>query len=169
MEKEKEISPEIRTKIIQLIHNELEEIQGEDIFNTYFAIPSMGPVQVFCLTIKCNVDEQIIDRPDRISFELKFKDGEPNIKVYSFITWTERKEPYKKVWTWRGRKQLFTDYKEYTVITSINCGHIHFRLTQEEHQDLIKRTKASWDKYQSLKDITLDNKVLDKINLRLKK
>lgn len=170
MKKKKEVNQELRAKIIQLIHKELEEVQGENIFiDLGYNFREMCPFYEVNVVKKGNIDEQVIDKPDAIRFALKFKDGEPDIQIYTYFNFTYREEPYKKVWSWRGRKQLFTKFTEYTVTTEITCGHILFNLTEEEHQDLINRTKASWNKYQSLKDIALDNKVLDKINMRLKK
>jgi hypothetical protein len=164
----------MKEKILELIHKELKNVGGENIFhNCYFANHiycggySPSPYVTKRFKVKENDDTSTHISPDIMEFTLKFEDGEPDIRVYTQWDYSSADEIYKTKYF--GLKKFWTTVTTYRFITKVICGHILFDLSDEESVDLLKLTKESYAKYNSLKDAANDKIVLKKIKKRLKK
>lgn len=160
----------MKEKILELIHKELENIGGVNIFHDSYTPGNFfnyGPIREgrFCVKRNCDVVEYI--RPDILDFTLKFEDGEPSIVIYTTHSFTSTETLYKTKYF--GLRKFLETNSEYTFKTIVTCGHISFDLSNEENDELIELTKKSYSKYLSLKNENEDKRVLDKLNKRLKK
>jgi hypothetical protein len=160
----------MREKILELIHKELENVGGENIFHecyqaAYYSYPN--PIRQARYLVKDNCDTNDYITPDLLCFTLKFEDGEPSIRVYSDFEYESTSKLYKKKYI--GIKKFWETNTSYKFITKITCGHISFDLSDEENDELLKLTKVSYEKYLSLMNGVKDKKVLDKLNKRLEK
>ncbi len=177
MEKEKEINQELRNKIIQLIHQELNSINRITLFyDLYIEMVAWEPLKVPMRTktvrIKENVDTIEFENFDILRYTLKFADGDPDITISTYLQETEKYEYYKseRKWytLWLYNKKLMTTYRDIQSITTVKCGMIKFELTSEENKFLCERTKFAYEKQKSLIKDFEEKNVVDKINMRLK-
>ena len=164
----------MKEKILELIHKELKNVGGENIFhNCYFANHiycggySPSPYVTKRFKVKENYDKSEHISPDIMEFTLKFEDGEPDIRVYTQWDYSSADEIYKTKYF--GLKKFWTTVTTYRFITKVICGHILFDLSDEESIELLKLTKESYSKYKLLKDEVRDKEVSKKIKKRLKK
>lgn len=160
----------MREKILELIHKELENVGGENIFHDcYNGIHYLHPNPIrpsrFRVKLNCDTNEYIT--PDLLDFALKFEDGEPSIRIYTMWDYKSTNKIYKTKYF--GLQKFWETNTEYTFTTKITCGHISFDLSNEENDELVKLTKQSYEKYLSLKDKVKDKEVSKKIKKRLKK
>ena len=156
----------MKEKILELIHKELENVGGENIFhNCYYY--NHTPYITKRFKVKENDDTSTHISPDIMEFTLKFEDGEPDIRVYTQWDYSSVDEIYKTKYF--GLKKFWSKVTTYKFTTKVICGHISFDLSDEESVDLLKLTKESYAKYNSLKDALKDKIVLKKIKKRLKK
>ena len=163
----------MKEQILKLIHKELENVGGENIFHdcynprTWHCGNYYSPYKQTNLEIKSNCDGN--ERIDvvKLDFTLKFEDGEPNIKVYTNWDYSVKLEPYKTKYF--GFKKFESTITTYKFTTKVICGHIMFDLSDEETVELLKLTKESYTKYLSLRDKAKDEKVSKKIKKRLEK
>ena len=160
----------MKEKILELIHKELKNVTGENIFKDTSNIESWHcstPYQELNLAVKINCDASEYINPEVLGFSLKFEDGEPNIIIWHERDYTSNLTLYKTKYF--GFSKFWQNNITYTITTKVNCGHISFDLSDDETAELLKLTKESYAKYLSLKDELKDKKVLDKLNLRLEK
>ena len=161
----------MKEKILELIHKELKNVGGENIFHycsNHWGWSNYGPpFKEENLVIKqnCDTSEQI--KLEVLEFTLKFEDGEPSIRVYTQWDYSSVDEIYKTKYF--GLKKFWSRVTTYKFTTKITCGHILFDLSDEESVELLKLTKESYAKYISLKDEVRDKEVSKKIKKRLKK
>jgi hypothetical protein len=156
----------MKEKILELIHKELENVGGENIFhNCYYY--NHTPYITKRFKVKENDDTSTHISPDIMEFTLKFEDGEPDIRVYTQWDYSSVDEIYKTKYF--GLKKFWSKVTTYKFTTKVICGHISFDLSDEESVELLKLTKESYAKYNSLKDALKDKIVLKKIKKRLKK
>jgi hypothetical protein len=160
----------MREKILELIQKELENVGGENIFHecyqsAYYSYPNPIKQGRYLIKDNCDITQYII--PDLLCFTLKFEDGEPSIRVYSYSESESTSKLYKTKYI--GIKKFWETNTSYKFITKITCGHISFDLSDEENNELLKLTKVSYEKYLSLMNEVKDKKVLDKLNKRLEK
>lgn len=160
----------MREKILELIHKELENVGGENIFHdcyngVHYLTPNPIRPSRFRVKLNCDTDEYIT--PDLLDFALKFEDGEPSIRIYTMWDYKSTNKIYKTKYF--GLQKFWETNAEYTFTTKITCGHISFDLSNEENDELVKLTKQSYEKYLSLKDKIKDKEVSKKIKKRLKK
>jgi hypothetical protein len=156
----------MKEKILELIHKELENVGGENIFhNCYYY--NHTPYITKRFKVKENDDTSTHISPDIMEFTLKFDDGEPDIRVYTQWDYSSADEIYKTKYF--GLKKFWSKVTTYKFTTKVICGHISFDLSDEESVDLLKLTKESYAKYNSLKDEVRDKEVFKKIKKRLKK
>lgn len=163
----------MKEKILELIHKELENVGGDNIFHdcynprTWHCGDYLSPHKKNTLEIKSNCDGRETIDVDLLDFALKFEDGEPSIKICTITNYTVKLEPYKTKYF--GFKKFASIITSYIFTTKITCGHISFDLSDDENAELIKLTKESYSKYLSLKDKARDKEVSKKIKKRLKK
>lgn len=164
---------EMKEQILKLIHKELENVGGENIFHdcyqsyTFYTEDYYSPHKKKSLEIKSNCDVTEKIDVDMLDFTLKFEDGEPNIKIYTKWDYNGKLEPYKTKYF--GFKKFTSVITTYKFTTKVICGHIMFDLSDEETVELLVLTKQSYEKYLSLRDLEKDKKVAKKIKKRLKK
>lgn len=165
---------EIEKKILSLIHKELENIGGENIFHNTtdgFWFPT-SPLTERPFVTKRNDDEIESCKHEFIRFTLKFEDGEPDISIYTQANIKEEKrEFYRYKWYIYpfGGKRLYTDYTNYEFKTNVRCGNVSFNLTHYEHLELVEKTRIAYDRFLSLKSDAENKRLSDKIDLRLSK
>ena len=161
----------MKEKILELIHKELENVGGENIFhncNNPWGWTNYGaPFKVVNLTTKHNCDTSEQMKPEVLEFTLNFEDGEPSIRVYTKWDYNCIDELYKTKYF--GLKKFWTTVTTYTFTTKVSCGHISFDLSDEESVELLKLTKESYSKHCSLRDELKDKVISKKIKKRLKK
>jgi hypothetical protein len=158
----------MKEKILELIHKELENVGGDNIFHDCgYSWYDGPPYKKNTLEIKSNCDSKETIDVDLLDFALKFEDGEPSIKIYTITNYTTKLEPYKTKYF--GFKKFTSIITSYIFTTKITCGHISFDLSDDENAELIKLTKESYSKYLSLKDKARNKEVSKKIKKRLKK
>ncbi len=161
----------MKEKILELIHKELENVGGENIFHncgyTSWGWYDGPPFKVVNLTTKhnCDTSEQI--KPEVLEFTLNFEDGEPSIRVHTRWDYNCIDELYKTKYF--GLKKFWTTVTTYKFTTKVSCGHILFDLSDEESVNLLELTKESYSKHCSLRDESKDKVISKKIKKRLKK
>lgn len=156
----------MKEQILELIHKELENVGGENIFhNCYYY--NHTPYITRRFKVKENDDTSTYISPDIMEFTLKFEDGEPDIRVYTQWDYSSVDEIYKTKYF--GLKKFWSKVTTYKFTTKVTCGHISFDLSDKESDELLELTKKSYKKFLSLKDETRDKEVSKKIKKRLKK
>jgi hypothetical protein len=162
----------MKEQILELIHKELENVGGENIFHycntgSWYTEDYYSPHKKSNFNVKTNCDGSEKIEVELLNFTLEFEDGEPSIRIQTIRNYQLEEVPYKTKWF--GFKKFLSIITTYKFTTKITCGHIEFELSNEETDELLKLTKESYAKYLSLKDKARDKEVSKKIKKRLKK
>ena len=168
-----EVNKEIRKKIMDLIIKRLVNVTGGPTFlGLYegFHCPFTPPVYNSVKTTIRNCDKnETIGEIKVMHYFLAFEDGEPSIQISSRTYYSLTEEPYKTQRKWFITKKLLTHITNYSVETIVICGHLHFRLNNEEHEFIADLTEKAYKKHLLLVQSFKDNELMVKLNKRLEK
>ena len=173
----------MKDKILEVIHKELENIGNKNIFrgrNNESQI-SINPINPIVNENKCigkiyfpndwRHKDTRYETCECLQYILVFEDGNPPIEVSSVITTDYHSEEVKKKYLWffeKGTKEIAYSYTN-TVVVSITCGKFSFKLTEDEKNELLERTKFAYQRYKLEDDKQYEDEINKKLDLRLKK
>jgi len=161
----------IISKIKKLICNRLVNVtSGPTFLGLYEGFHFTPPVYNSVKTTIRNCDKyETIGEIKVMHYFLEFEDGEPSIQISSRTDYSLTEEPYKTQRKWFITKKRLTHITNYSVETIVICGHLKFRLNNEEHEFIADLTEKAYEKHLLLVQSFKDNELMVKLNKRLEK